>query len=351
MVMIRVNRQGEVWVFAEQQDGVLNEVSLELCGKARQLADELGVKVGAVLAGHDIERLARRLIAHGVDRVYVSEHPKLLHYQTTSYAKVLAELIKKHEPQIVLYGATHLGRDLAPRVASSVRAGMTADCTDLQIKDVVDPRSKEVQPKLLLQIRPAFGGNIVATIVNFDMWPQMATVREGVMPMLDPSSSRTGEVIREPIEITPADTPLKVLERHVEPRKVNLKGARVIAAGGGGVGSRDNFKLIHELAGAIGGAVGASRAAVDGGFVGKEHQVGQTGTTVRPALYVACGISGAVQHRAGMEESAKIVAINTDKDAPIFSVAHYGIVGDLSKVIPLMINALRERPAMDEQKA
>lgn len=348
--MIRVNRQGEVWVFAEQQDGVLNEVALELCGKARELADELGVKAGAVLAGHDVAPLARRLIAHGVDRVYVSEHPKLLHFQTASYAKVLVELIKKHEPQIVLYGATHVGRDLAPRVASSVRAGMTADCTDLQIQDVLDVRTKQVQPKLLLQIRPAFGGNIVATIVNFDMWPQMATVREGVMAMLDPSPSRTGEVIREPIEITAADTPLKVIERHVEPRTVNLKGARVIVAGGGGVGSRDNFKLIRELAGAIGGAVGASRAAVDGGFIGKEHQVGQTGTTVRPALYIACGISGAVQHRAGMEESAKIIAINTDKDAPIFSVAHYGIVGDLNQVLPLMVKALRERPAHEEKQ-
>lgn len=347
--MISVNRQGEVWVFAEQENGVLNDVALELCGKARQLGDELGVKVGAVLAGHDVETLAKRLFAQGVDRVYLTDNERLAHYQTTSYAKILIELIKKHEPQIVLYGATHVGRDLAPRVASAVRAGMTADCTDLQIKDVTEPRSKEVHEKLLLQIRPAFGGNIVATIVNYDMWPQMATVREGVMPLLDPDTSRTGEVIREDIPIEPADLPLKLVERHVEERTVNLKGARVIAAGGGGVGSKENFHLIHELAGAIGGAVGASRAAVDGGYISKDHQVGQTGTTVRPALYVACGISGAVQHRAGMEESAKIIAINTDRDAPIFSVANYGIVGDVKQVIPMMIKALRERPAGEDE--
>jgi electron transfer flavoprotein alpha subunit len=348
--MISVNRQGELWVFAEQEDGVLNDVALELCGKARQLADELGVKVGAVLAGKGVKGLALRLIAHGVDRVYLVDDDKLAHFQTCSYAKVLTTLIKKYEPQIVLYGATHVGRDVAPRVASAVRAGMTADCTDLQIKDVVEPRSKEVHPKLLLQIRPAFGGNIVATIVNYDMWPQMATVREGVMPLQDPDSSRTGEVIPEEVEITAADMPLKLIERHVEERKVNLKGARVIVAGGGGVGSRDNFKLVHELAGAMGGAVGASRAAVDGGYVSKDHQIGQTGTTVRPALYVACGVSGAVQHRAGMEESAKIIAINTDAEAPIFSVAHYGIVGDLNKVLPMITKALRERPNAAEEK-
>jgi electron transfer flavoprotein alpha subunit len=347
-IMIRVNRQGEVWVFAEQEGGVLNEVSLELCGKARELADELGVQVGAVLPGHEVDGLARRLIAHGVDRVYLTDDPRLAHFQTNSYAKVLVELVQKHEPQIVLFGATHLGRDLAPRVASSVRAGMTADCTDLQIQDVTDPKTKQVHEKLLLQIRPAFGGNIVATIVNYDWWPQMATVREGVMAMLDADSSRTGEVICERVEITAADLPLKLVERHVEPRKVNLKGARVIVAGGGGMGNRDNFRLIHDLAGAIGGAVGASRAAVDGGFIGKEHQIGQTGTTVRPALYIACAISGQVQHRAGMEESAKIIAINKDPEAPIFSVANYGILGDAAKVIPLLVKTLRERPAHEK---
>ena len=256
---------------------------------------------------------------------------------------MLATLIRKHRPQIVLYGATPLGRDLAPRVASAMRAGMTADCTDLDISDVEDPKTKTLHKNLLLQIRPAFGGNIIATIVNYDQWPQMATVREGVMALKEPDWSRRGQVVAEPVELDPASLALKLIQRHIEPRKVNLKGARVIVAGGGGIGSKDNFQLIHELAGAIGGAVGASRAAVDSGFIGKEHQVGQTGTTVRPALYIAVGISGAVQHRAGMEESAKIVAINTDKDAPIFSVAHYGIVGDYRKLIPMMIKALKER--------
>jgi electron transfer flavoprotein alpha subunit len=341
--MIEVNRQGEVWVFAEQEDGALHDVALELCGKARELAGRLGVGVAAVLPGSGVKGNAQRLIAHGADNVYVVDSPRLAHYQTSPYARVLTTLIEKHRPQIVLYGATPLGRDLAPRVASQMRAGMTADCTDLQISDVTDPRSKQLHENLLLQVRPAFGGNIIATIVNYDWWPQMATVREGVIPMPESDPARRGQVIEETVEIDETLLALRLIERHVEPRKVNLKGARVIVAGGGGVGSKDNFKLIYELAGTVGGAVGASRAAVDSGYIGKEHQVGQTGTTVRPALYIACGISGAVQHRAGMEESAKIIAINTDPDAPIFSVAHYGIVGDLKKVIPMMIKAIKER--------
>jgi electron transfer flavoprotein alpha subunit len=316
---------------------------LELCGKARELADQLGVRVGAALPGHDVRGLADRLIAQGVDRVYVVDNPKMSHYQTSPYARVLGALIEKHKPQIMIYGATAMGRDLAPRVASAMRAGMTADCTDLEISDVTDPRTKTIHERLLLQIRPAFGGNIIATIVNYDQWPQMATVREGVMPLKPPDPARRGQVIEEDVEIDELLLAVKLIQRHIEPRKVNLKGARVIVAGGGGVGSKDDFRLIHELAGAIGGAVGASRAAVDSGLIGKEHQVGQTGTTVRPALYIAAGISGAVQHRAGMEESAKIIAINTDPAAPIFSVAHYGIVGDLKKVIPMMVKALKER--------
>jgi electron transfer flavoprotein alpha subunit len=341
--MIEPNRQGEVWVFAEQEDGSLHDVSLELCGKARELADRLGVKTGAVLPGADVGPLAKRLIAQGADTVYVTDDPRLSHYQTGSYAQVLTTLIQKHRPQIVLYGATSLGRDLAPRVASTLRAGMTADCTDLDISDVEDPKTKTLHKNLLLQIRPAFGGNIIATIVNFDQWPQMATVREGVMAMKEPDAARQGRVVPEPVELDAAALALKLIERHIEPRKINLKGARVIVAGGGGVGSKDSFKLIYDLAGAIGGAVGASRAAVDSGYIGKEHQIGQTGTTVRPALYIAVGISGAVQHRAGMEESAKIIAINKDRDAPIFSVAHYGIVGDFRQVIPMMIKAIKEK--------
>jgi electron transfer flavoprotein alpha subunit len=341
--MIEPNRQGEVWVFAEQEDGTLHDVSLELCGKARELADRLRVGVGAVLAGSAVEPLAKRLVAQGVDRVYLVEDSRLAHYQTGSYSRVITTLVEKHRPQIVLYGATPLGRDLAPRVASQMRAGLTADCTDLEIQNVVDPRTQQEHENLLLQIRPAFGGNIIATIVNYDRWPQMATVREGVMPLKDPDASRTGQVLRESVELNDGALALKLLKRHIEPRKVNLKGARVVVAGGGGVGSRENFQLLQHLAGAVGGAVGASRAAVDSGYIGKEHQIGQTGTTVRPALYIAAGISGAVQHRAGMEESAKIIAINTDSQAPIFSVAHYGIVGDLNKVIPMMIRAIKEK--------
>jgi len=341
--MIDPNPKGEVWIFAEQEDEHLAETSLELCGKARQLADELGVKVGAVLAGWNVRELSYRLIAHGVDKVYHVHDTRLEHYRTLPYARVMCQLITKHKPQIVMYGATPLGRDLAPRIASEMRAGLTADCTDLQIGSYTEPKSKTEYRNLLLQIRPAFGGNIIATIINYDRWPQMATVREGVMRMGEGDPRRTGQIIDEKIGFNDFDQAVKLIERHREPRKVNLKGARIIVAGGGGVGSKDNFKLIHDLAGVLGGAVGASRAAVDSGFIGKVHQVGQTGTTVRPALYVACGISGAVQHRAGMEESAKIIAINWDKDAPIFGVAHYGIVGDINKVIPMMIKAIKER--------
>ncbi len=341
--MIEPNRDGEVWVFAEQEDGSLNDVALELCGKARELADQLGVSTGAVLAGSNARNLADQLIAQGTDRVYHVGHPELEHYRTLPYARVMCRLVTKHRPQIVLFGATPLGRDLAPRVASEMRAGLTADCTGLDIGDYVEPKTKETHRNLLLQIRPAFGGNIIATIINFDRWPQMATVREGVMRLAEGNPKRRGEVIEEQMEFDDLELAVRLIERHREKRLVNLKAARTIVAGGGGVGSKDDFKYIHDLAGAIGGAVGASRAAVDGGLIGKEHQVGQTGTTVRPALYIACGISGAVQHRAGMEESAKIIAINSDPNAPIFSVAHYGIVGDLRKVIPTMIKAIKGR--------
>ncbi|HUU81869.1 MAG TPA: electron transfer flavoprotein subunit alpha/FixB family protein [Phycisphaerae bacterium] len=348
--MIEPNRKGEVWVFAEQEDGSLSDVSLELCGRARELADRVGVQMGVVLPGWNVRELSYRLIAHGADRVYCVHDTELEHYRTMPYARVMCELIARHKPQIVIYGATPIGRDLAPRVASEMKAGLTADCTDLEIGDYDEGgRPPKVHKNLLLQIRPAFGGNIIATIVNPYRWPQMATVREGVMRQNEGDPGRKGEIIDEKVEFRDFDLVVRVIERHREPRKVNLKAARTIVAGGGGVGSKDNFRVIHDLAGAIGGAVGASRAAVDGGFVGKEHQVGQTGTTVRPALYVACGISGAIQHRAGMEESAKIIAINLDKEAPIFSVAHYGIVGDLNKVIPMMVKAIKERGSSTDE--
>jgi len=335
--MIEPNRKGEVWIFAEQEDERLSDVSLELCSKGRELADRLGVPMAAVLPGWNVRELSYRLIAHGADKVYHAHDTRLEYYRTLPYARVMCQLVHKYEPQVVLYGATAIGRDLAPRVASEIKAGLTADCTDLDIGDYADKKSGQTHENLLLQIRPAFGGNIIATIINYDRWPQMATVREGVMRLGDGDASRRGEIIDETIEYNDFDLSVKLIERHRTERKVNLKAARTIVAGGAGVGSKDAFQLIHDLAGAIGGAVGASRAAVDGRFIGKEHQVGQTGTTVRPALYIACGISGAVQHRAG------IIAINWDKEAPIFGVAHYGIVGDLKKVIPMMIKSIKER--------
>ncbi len=341
--MIEPNRKGEVWVFAEQEDESLSEISLELCGRARELADRLKVPMAAVLGGWNVREHSYRLIAHGADKVYHVHDTQLEHYRTLPYARMVCQLVEKHKPQIVLYGATALGRDLAPRVASELRAGLTADCTDLQVDDYFEKKTRTEHKNLLLQIRPAFGGNIIATIINYDRWPQMATVREGVMRMGEGDAGRTGTIVDEKIEFKDFDLAVRLIERHRQKRSIDLKSARTIVAGGGGVGGKAEFQLIHDLAGAIGGAVGASRAAVDGGFIAKEHQVGQTGTTVRPALYIACGISGAIQHRAGMEESAKIIAINLDREAPIFSVAHYGIVGDLRTVIPMMVKAIRAR--------
>lgn len=340
--MIEANRNGEVWVFAEQEDGKLADVPLELLGKARELADQLGVAVGALLLGDGVGALADELIAYGADKVYLVEHPALDHYQAAPYKRAICRLIEGHRPQVMIYGATPLGRDLAPTVASGMKCGLTADCTDLQIGDHTDPRSKEHYENLLHQIRPAFGGNIIATIVNPERWPQMATVREGVMPLGDPDPDREGEIVRCAAELDGFQPPLEILESHRREKKVDLKGSRIIVTGGAGVGSKDNFKQIWDLAHVLGGAVGGSRAAVDLGFVDHDHQVGQTGTTVRPALYVAVGVSGAVQHRAGMQESARILAINNDPDAPIFGVAHYGIVGDLNQVVPRMIKAIRK---------
>ncbi len=341
--MIEVNRNGEVWVFAEQIDGKLSDVSLELLGRGRELAQKLSVKLGAVLAGRSVSEAAKELGYYGADRVYMVDNDDLDIYQTNSYTKVICELISKYKPQIMLYGATHIGRDLAPRVASTMRAGLTADCTDLQIDDYTESKSGEVHKNLLQQIRPAFGGNIIATIINYDRWPQMATVREGVMPMPEKDIKRAAEIIAEECYLTAADLPLTIMDRHVAKKKVNLKAARIIVAGGAGVGSKDNFKHIWDLAHVLGGEAAGSRAAVDLGYIDHDHQVGQTGTTVRPALYIAVGISGAIQHVAGMSESARIIAVNNDPEAPIFSVANYGIVGDYQDVLPKMIKAIRAR--------
>ncbi len=345
--MIEVNRQGEVWVFAEQHGGRLEDTPLELMSKARHLADTLQVKMAAVLLGNGVQKLASKLVKHGADKVYLVEDPLLGAYQTTSYAKVILNLIHKHKPQVVLYGATVAGRDLAPRIASAAKAGLTADCTDLQIGDHEIAKTGEVHKNLLFQIRPAFGGNIIATIINFDRWPQMATVREGVMPMPEPKAKRKGEIVTESVALAPEDLPIEILQQHTRAKKVDLKAARIIVAGGAGVGSKENFRLVWDLANCLGAAPGATRAAVDLGYIDHDHQIGQTGTTVRPSLYIAVGISGAIQHQAGMTGSQKIVAINNDPDAPIFSVAHYKILGDLNEVVPRMIRAIKEKGIKD----
>jgi electron transfer flavoprotein alpha subunit len=296
-----------------------------------------------VLLGGQVSSLCERLGHYGADKVYLAEHPLLEHYQASSYAKVINGLIGKYKPQIVLYGASPCGRDLAPRIASAMKAGLTADCTDLQIGRHEIKSTGEVFEDLLLQIRPAFGGNIIATIINYDRWPQMATVREGVMPMPVPNDTKKAQIVKEPIHLSQSDLALEILAEHRQQRKVNLKASRVIVAGGAGVGSKENFKLIWDLAHCLGAAPGATRAAIDLGFIDRDHQIGQTGTTVRPVLYVAAGISGAIQHQAGMSESQKIIAINNDPDAPIFNIAHYKIVGDLTQVIPMMIKAIKEK--------
>jgi len=333
----------DVWVFVEQEEGVIADVSLELLAKGQSLAKTLNSQVCALLYGYQVGELAEKVVHYGADRVLWADHPELQMYRTLPYARVTTELVQERRPYICLFGATAIGRDLAPRVASATRAGLTADCTDLQIGDYTSRKDKRVYNDLLYQIRPAFGGNLIATIINPTMHPQMATVREGVMRRREPDETREGSVEKIEPTFDESDLALKILSRETRDSQVNLKDSPIIVSGGGGVGSQENFELIRELAHILGGEVGASRAAVDAGYISREHQVGQTGTTVRPRLYIAAGISGAVQHRAGMDESAKIIAINSDPNAPIFQIAHYKIVGDLTEVIPMMIRALREK--------
>ncbi|MCK4871625.1 MAG: electron transfer flavoprotein subunit alpha/FixB family protein [Phycisphaerales bacterium] len=346
--MIEVNRQGEVWIYAEQEAATLSDVPIELLGKGRELADKLGVPLAVLLLGDDVAQLTGALIAHGADKVYLAQHKLLGHYQAAVHSRVILPLIEEHKPQIVLYGATAIGRDLAPTIASAMKCGLTADCTDLRIGDHKQAKTKALHKNLLLQIRPAFGGAIIATIVNYDRWPQMATVREGVMVRPEPDPLRTGEVVRVTPDLDDFTSPLRIIESHRREKTVDLKGARVIVTGGAGVGSKEDFQLIRDLANCLGAAVGGTRAAVDLGLIGDDHQIGQTGTTVRPALYVAVALSGAIQHRAGMDHSAKILAINSDPKAPIFSAAHYGIVGDFRDVIPKMIQCIRSRAAVEQ---
>jgi electron transfer flavoprotein alpha subunit len=333
---------GEVWVFAEQDWNTLQEIGIELLSKGKELACELGAGLAGILIGKDVEKHAKQLFEHGADKVYMCENDSLENYDTAKYAKIFTNLIENHKPQIVLFGASALGRDLAPRIASKLKVGLTADCTDLQIGDYKHPDGT-VFRKILYQIRPAFGGNIIATIVTPHKRPQMATVREGVMPTPPVQKGRTGEIVRETVQLENLKNIMHILQREKKEKKVNLKGSQIIVAGGYGVGSQENFAIIRNLAAVLGAEVGASRAAVDAGFISKDHQVGQTGTTVRPKLYIACGISGSVQHRAGMDQSAKIVAINNDPEAPIFGIAHYGIIGDLNEVIPMLIEDIKKR--------
>jgi electron transfer flavoprotein alpha subunit len=332
-----------VWIFIEQDGGKLADISLELLAKGHELAQTLGSQVWALLCGFEVGELAESLIQHGADHVIVVDHHELEMYRTLPYTRVAADLLRERQPYIFLVGASPVGRDLAPRIASAVKAGLTADCTDLQIGDYTMKKENVVYKDLLYQIRPAFGGNIIATIVNPKTRPQMATVREGVMRRREPDLTRQGNIENITPVFQPQDFALQVLSREMREPTVRLKDSPVIVAGGAGVESQNEFDLIRELANAIGGEVGASRAAVDAGYISREHQIGQTGTTVRPRLYIAAGISGAIQHRAGMDKSNKIIAINTDPNAPIFQVAHYKIVGDLGEVLPLLIRALRER--------
>ena len=330
-----LERPGEssgVWVVAEQRNGELHGVTLELLGKGRELADTLGVSLEAVLLGHDVTGLADALVAHGADTVHVVDAPELEHYLDEPYAAVVAELVGRGRPEIVLTGATSIGRSLIPRVAIRVKAGLTADCTGLAIDD---------EENTLLQTRPAFGGNILATIVCPRHRPQMATVRHKVMTPLEADASRKGVVVVEKVapELLGSRSTFVEFVKDVT-QAVNIAEADIIVSGGRGLGGPENFGLVEDLARVLGGAVGASRAAVDAGWIPYSHQVGQTGKTVQPKLYIACGISGAVQHLAGMQSSKVIAAINKDPDAPIFENATFGVVGDLKEVLPALTRKL-----------
>jgi electron transfer flavoprotein alpha subunit len=338
---MQMDFKNEVWVFIEQRDGKPADVSFELLCKGLKLSDAMKGKLNAIVIGDNVNEIVEQTFTYGADETIIIEHPSLKHYQTLPYSRILNELIKKHVPRIVLFGATVIGRDLAPRVASHTRSGLTADCTDLRISDV--KYLKENHHNLLLQIRPAFGGNIIATIITPDVPVQMATVREGVMELHPLDKPKKSKITKLPFTPDPIDDLVKIIEQHRENSKVNLKAAPIIVAGGYGLGTKENFKLVEELAHTIGGEVAGSRAAVDAGFVTPDRQVGQTGVTVRPKLYIAVGISGAIQHRAGMQESNKIIAINNDPDAPIFDVAHYGIVGNATEVIPAFIDVYKHK--------
>lgn len=333
-----------IFVYCEIEEGQVAEVSLELLTKGRDLANRLGRKLEAVVIGTGLDNIGSQVFPYGVDVLYVADDKRLYPYQTMPHAAIVVGVFKNEQPEIGLFGASSVGRDLAPRVASALKCGLTADCTSLEIGDHKDNKTKKEYKDLLYQVRPAFGGNIIATIINPETRPQMATVREGVMKKEILSNDYKGEIKEVNVNelVKDEDFIVQIIERHIEKKKINIKNSNIIVAGGYGVGSKENFDLLFELAGAIGADVGASRAAVDAGFVVHERQVGQTGVTVRPKLYIACGISGAVQHRAGMDESAQIISINTDPNAPINEISDYVINGTIEEVIPKMIKYYRK---------
>lgn len=329
-----------IFVYCEvTEERTIADVSLELCSKGRKLANELGVKLEAIVCGDELKDIEAMLYPYGVDVINYAKDARLFPYQTMPHFSIVTKLFEEKKPEIALFGASSVGRDLAPRVASYIRTGLTADCTTLEIGNHTENKTGKEYKNLLYQIRPAFGGNIIATIINPDNRPQMATVREGVMKKEIFNSSYKGELVNLKVAdyVKNEDFCLKIIERHIEAQKINIKGAQIIVCGGYGMGSKENFKLLHELANVIQGEVGCTRAASDGGMCEHERQIGQTGVTVRPKLYIACGVSGAVQHRAGMQESAKIISINTDPKAPINAIADYTIIGNVMEVLPKMI--------------
>jgi electron transfer flavoprotein alpha subunit/NAD-dependent dihydropyrimidine dehydrogenase PreA subunit len=336
---VNIEEYKGVWVFIEQRDGHIANVALELISEGRKLADQLGTEVAGVLLGDGVEELAKTCFAYGADKVYLVDGPVFKDYRTDSYTSAITDLIQQYKPEILLFGATNNGRDFAARIAIRVDTGLTADCTELAI----DPETK-----LLMQTRPAFGGNIMATILCPNRRPQMSTVRPKVMKKVEPDFSRSGEIIRYDSPVKEDEVATKILEiiEHAT-KTINLAEADIIVSGGRGIGGPENYYLIEELAETLGGAAGASRAAVDAGWVPHYRQVGQTGKTVAPKMYVACGISGAIQHLAGMQTSDVIVAINKDPEAPIFKVATYGIVGDLHKVVPMLTKKFKELKASE----
>ena len=328
-----------VYVYCELEGTTVADVSLELLTKGRKLANQLGCQLEAILAGSNLEGVEKQVMPYGVDKVHIFDAPGLFPYTSLPHASILINLFKEEKPQVCLMGATVIGRDLGPRVSSALTSGLTADCTALEIGPHEDKRAGKTYENLLYQIRPAFGGNIVATIINPEHRPQMATVREGVMKKEVLDENYQGEIIRHDVSkyVNDTDYIVKVIDRHVEKAKHNLKGAPIVIAGGYGMGSKENFDMLYELAKELHGEVGASRAAVDAGFCEHDRQIGQTGVTVRPKLYIACGISGQIQHIAGMQDAGIIISINNDPNAPVNTIADYVINGTVEEVIPKMI--------------